>query len=345
MIRGEALAGVLEKARTRGLAPIVWLSGDEPLLMLEAGDQVRACARRLGFSERTTFSADRGFRIEALAQEADSMSLFASRRLLELRLATKPGKELGESIAGLAQRLHDDVRLLVSSPRLDRATTDSAWFAPIERIGLTVTLPRIERSQLSRWLADRLARAGQTADADTLALIAERVEGNLLAAHQEVQKLALLFPAGHLESDPVRAAVLDVARYDVFVLVDAALAADAARALRTLLGLRAEGTAAPVVLWALSDALRTLLRLSLARAAGRPLQQAMRELRVWGDRERLYGRALERLPAAATRRLLREAAGADKMIKGLVRQDEWQALESVVLGLAGVGSLSSPQTR
>jgi DNA polymerase III subunit delta len=202
-----------------------------------------------------------------------------------------------------------------------------------------VTVTGVERARMPRWLAERLARNGQTADPPTLALLTERVEGNLLAAHQEVQKLALLLPPGPLAHEAVRAAVMDVARYDVFDLVDAGVAGDAARAVRTLHGLKAEGTAAPMVLWALADAIRTLLRLSLVRAAGRPLAPAMRELRVWGERERLYGRALERLAPALLRQCLREAARADRMVKGLLRQDEWQAMESVVLALAGVPAL------
>jgi len=341
MIRGDALEGWLKRALSAAapaLPPVTWLSGDEPLLMQEAADAIRAAARQLGHAERIRFVADRGFAFEALAQEADALSLFASQRLVELRFPGKPGKEASEAVATLAGRLTDDVRLLVSSPRLDRATTESAWYGRIERIGLVVTVTGIERSRVPAWLGARLARAGQSADEATLALLAERVEGNLLAAHQEVEKLALLYPAGPLSVEQVRSAVLDVARYDVFDLVDASLAADAARALRTLHGLRAEGTAAPMVLWALADAVRTLLRLAQVRAAGRPIAAAMRELRVWGERERLYGRALERLPEPVLRGCLRQAARADRMAKGLLRQDAWQALETVVLAIAGVAT-------
>jgi DNA polymerase III subunit delta len=362
VIRGEALEGWLQRAlpaastassattastRPAALPPLAWIAGDEPLLMQEAADAWRAACRRLGHSERITFVAERGFRIEAIEQEAATMSLFAGQRLLELRVAGKPGKELGEALAELAARLPDDVRLLVTSGRLDRATTESAWFARIDKVGLAVVVNGVERARVPQWLAERLARNGQRADPQTLSLLAERVEGNLLAAHQEVLKLALLLPPGQLDADAVRAAVMDVARYDVFALVDASVAGDASRAVRTLQGLKAEGTAAPMVLWALADAVRTLLRLSLVRSAGRPLGPAMRELRVWGERERLYARALERLSPTLLRQCLREAARTDRMIKGLLRQDAWLALESVVLALAGVSTppLAQAQAR
>ena len=340
VMRIDGLPAALDRARQAGLPPVIWLYGDEPLLALEAGDSVRALARELGFHERQVFTAERGFKVESLAHEADALSLFASRRLLELRMTGKPGKELGEALAALSARLPEDVRLLVTSARLDRAATESAWHARVAQTGWAIPIPTVDRAQLPRWLTQRLARSGQSADADTLRLIAERVEGNLLAAHQEVQKLALLFPAGPMPAADVRAAVLDVARYDVFDLIDAMLAGDAARCLRGLHGLRAEGTAAPVVLWAVSDCLRTLVRLSLARDAGRPLPQAMRELRIWGERERWYPQTLQRLGPQRPRQLLREAARIDRMAKGLLRQDAWQGLESVVLAVAGAPVLA-----
>jgi DNA polymerase-3 subunit delta len=340
MIRGDALPALLARAARAGLPPLAWVASDEPLLQLEAADALRATARALGFSERQVFVAERGFRLDALLHEADALSLFASRRLLELRLAGKPGKELGEALADAVPRLHDDVRVLVTSPRLERAATDAAWFARLDRAGWMVAIPEVERSRLPAWIGERLSRAGQQADAATLQAIAERVEGNLLAADQEVRKLALLFPAGRLDADAVRAAVLDVARWDAFDLVGAALAADPERALRCLHGLRAEGAAVPVVLWALADGVRGLLRVSLAQEAGRPLGQAMREARIWGERERLAPKALARLPRARIRQLLRACARVDRMTKGILAGDDWLALEAVVLGLAGSRSLA-----
>jgi DNA polymerase-3 subunit delta len=338
-LREQALEGALSAAG--GVPPaVVWIASDEDLLRLEAADRVRASARGAGFDERRVFDVDRAFRVDALVAEAGAMSLFSSRRLLELRFAGKPARELGEALAEAVPALPDDVRLLVTSPRLDRATSESPWFARIVRAGWYVPIPVVERDRLPAWIGARLARDGRRADDATLRLIAERVEGNLLAARQEVDKLALLLPPGPLEADAVRAAVLDVARWDAFDLVGAAVAGDAPRALRCLAGLHAEGTPVPVVLWALADAVRTLARVSAARDAGRPVGQALRDARVWGDRERSYAAALRRLRTPRLRRLLQVCARTDRIAKGVLDGDEWLSLEAIVLELAGVGSLA-----
>jgi|688.fasta_scaffold03304_13 DNA polymerase-3 subunit delta len=348
MMRADALTAALAKltvnaprASTSGSLPaITWIASDEPLLALEAADQVRAASRQLGFTDRRVFHVERGFKLDALRHEANSLSLFANQQLLELRLSGKPTKELGEGLAALAPMLSDDTRLLVSSPRLERATTESAWFGQLERTGWVVSIAQVDRTRLPAWIGERLSRAGQQADAQTLQLIAERVEGNLLAAEQEVRKLGLLFGPGPLPPAEVRAAVFDVARWDAFDLVDAALAGDATRALRCLQGLRAEGVAVPMVLWALADAVRNLVRLSIAVEADRPLAGAMRELRIWGDRERLYPQALRRLARPMLRRLMRGCASVDRITKGLASGDDWQALEAVAMGLAGAPALA-----
>jgi len=331
-LRADALGGAL----ARRVPPIVWIHGDEALIVQECAQAVRDALRAQGFDERQVFDAGRGFRIDALAAQADALSLFAGRRLIELRFGTaRPTKEIGKALGEVAARAGDDTRLLVSGARLDRASTASDWFASIERIGYVVAVWPIERAQLPQWIATRLGRQKQRADRETLEWIAERVEGNLLAAHQEIAKLALLCPEGGLSRDAVRAAVLDVARYDAFDLVDAVFASDAARALRTLDGLRAEGVAEPLVLWAIADATRTLLRLREASDAGQALVQAMREARVPKPRERGYERALARLDAPALRDALRQAARTDRMIKGIEAGDAWQALESLALRMAG----------
>ncbi len=335
-VRADALPGAL----ARGVPPIVWIHGDEPLIVQECAHAVRQALRADGFDERRVFDAGRGFRIEALAAEADSLSLFAAKRLIELRFTGKPTKEIGTALASTASRLDGATRLLVAGPRLDRASTASEWFATIERAGIVVAVWPLERAQLPQWIATRLARQKQRADRDTLEWIAERVEGNLLAAHQEIAKLGLLCPAGELDGEAVRAAVLDVARYDSFDLVDAMLAGDVARALRTIDGLRAEGQAEPLVLWAIADALRTLLRVCEARDAGVALAQAMREARVPRPRERGFERTLARIDARALRDALRAAARTDRMIKGIEPGDAWHALESLALSIAGAPLLA-----
>jgi DNA polymerase-3 subunit delta len=339
ILREDALGGAL--AKSKGVpATVTWIASDEALLQLETADRIRAAAREAGFVEREVFHADRGFRPEALTESAGALSLFATRRLLELRIGGKVGRELGEAIARVVESLPDDTRLLVTSPRLDRAATEAAWHARVVAAGWMIPIPVVERDRLAGWIGERLARGGQQADAATLRLLADRVEGNLLAAKQEVAKLGLLLPPGRLDPDAVRSAVLDVARWDVFDLVAAAAAGEVDRALRCLAGLRAEGTAVPVVLWALADAVRTLLRVTAARDGGRPVAQALRDARVWGPRERAYAAALGRLDETRLRSLLQACARTDRITKGVLGGDDWQSLEAIVLGLAGAPSLA-----
>lgn len=328
-------------AALRGAPPaIVWIHGDEPLLRIEATDAVRRALRERGYAEREVFSVDRGFKAEQLLAQTQSLSLFATMRLIELRLDGKPGKDLGQAIAQCVASASEDTRMLVSGPRLDRATTSSAWFAEIDRLGWIVPVYPIERSRLAQWIGQRLARQGQQADAETLEFLAERVEGNLLAAHQEIRKLELLFPAGRLPAEGVRGAVMNVARYDAFGLAEAMLAGDVPRALRSVDGLRAEGEAAPLVLWALADAIRNLARLAEARDAGRQPASMMRELRIYGPREALYLNALRRLDRDRLARALQQAAGIDRIVKGLARGDAWDEMASLATSLAGAPTLA-----
>jgi DNA polymerase-3 subunit delta len=337
-LRPEALSGAL----ARGLPAITWIHGDEALLVIEAADAVREAARRAGFTQRDVFQVDRAFSIDALAAETRSLSLFASQRLIELRLVAKPNRELGLGLADIAASLDDSTRLLVSSVRLDRAVTETAWFSALEPRITLVAIASVDHAQLPAWIGRRLAAQQQKADPDTLALLAERVEGNLLAAHQEVRKLGLLFPAGLLPADEVRSVVLDVARYDPFGMAQAMLAGDAPRALRALEGLRAEGEAAPLVLWALADATRSLLRLSQARDAGRQPASLTRELRLFPPRDGLYLAALRRLDTRVLRAALQEAARIDRIAKGLIAADPWQAMAALAARLAGVPTLAPP---
>lgn len=325
----------LDAALARRLPPLAWVHGDEALLVIEAADAIRAAFRAAGHTEREVLVVDRGFRVDALLAQAGTMSLFAESRLIELRLSGKPGKELGDALAALAASGDESTRVLVSGPRLDRAATGSAWFAELDRNALSVAVYPVERARLGQWIAARLARQGQRLDAGTLAFVADRVEGNLLAAQQEILKLGLLFGRGQLAGEDVRQAVLDVARYDAFGVGEAMLAGDAARALRTLDGLAAEGQAVPLVLWAMAEAIRNLWRLSQARDRGENPAQLTRSLRIYPPRDRAYLDAVRRLDTAAAERAMRVAAEVDRMAKGVAPGDPWAAMAHLAMAIAG----------
>ncbi len=326
----------------RGLKPLYTVFGDEPLLAQEAGDAIRAAARAAGCTERKVFTVSGAhFDWSSVLAAAQSSSLFAERQLLEIRIPSgKPGKEGSEALQRYCERLCDEVVGLVQLPRLDGQQTRSAWFAALDSHGVTVRVDPVERAALPAWLAQRLARQGQRVQAgdagrQTLAFFADRVEGNLLAAHQELQKLALLYPEGELSFEQVEATVLDVARFDVFKLGEAVFAGQPARALRMLDGLHAEGEAAVLVHWTLADDLRALARAQAALADGRPLPLALREARVWGAKERLFERALPTFDAPTLARLVDAASTVDGIVKGLRHPDwpldPWDALRRLVL--------------
>lgn len=338
-LRPEALEGALAK----GVPPVSWIHGNEPFLVLEAADRVRVAAREAGYDERIVLHVERSFQPDAIRNEVDSLSLFASRRLIDVRVPARPGKELIQTIGALCEQgMPDDVRLLVSSERPDSAGLRSADFKRIEQRGMTVALYPIERARLPQWLAQRLRRQGQQADTPLLELIAERVEGNLLAADQEVRKLGLLFPEGRLPLEETSAAVLEVARYEGQDLVDAVLAGDPARALRSIDGLSAEGRAETLVVWHLADCARALLRLLEARDAGEPLKAVFPTIRAFGPRQALFESALRRAHRDTVEQALTTLARADTMSKGLLAGDCWQLIRQVALRLSGGPSLREP---
>jgi DNA polymerase-3 subunit delta len=311
----------------RGIQSVYTIYGEETLLALEAADRVRAHAREAGYSEREVLTVESGFDWSTLAMSANSLSLFGARRVLELRIPSgKPGVEGAEAIKRHAGVPPPDTVTLVLLPRLDKATLATAWFEALEAAGLAVAANPVSPERLPQWLAGRLEQQGQQADPRTLQFLAQMVEGNLLAAQQEVRKLALLFPPGELSLEQVEPAIADVARYDVFKLGETLLSGDRARFVRMLEGLRGEGAAPPLVLWAIAEELRALLRVATAVSQRQPVQTAMREARVWGPRADLLPRALRRVQAAELEEALLHAAAADRMIKGLIRGDVWDEL-------------------
>lgn len=328
-VSSEQLAAHL----TRGLKPLYTVFGDEPLLALEATDHIRAKARADGYVERDILTAESGFKWAQLAMAANAQSLFATLKLLELRIPNgKPGTEGAAAIRAFCDALPADTVTLVYLPEIDWRTQKGAWFEALDSAGVTVEAKAVPRTALPQWLAGRLKAQGQDADSEALAFIADRVEGNLMAAYQEVQKLALLFPAGPLGFEQVREAVLDVARYDVFNLGAAMIDGDAARLARMLDGLRGEGAAPLMALWSLTEEIRAIGKLLDGTAAGRPLNTLWREARVWGTaHQSSLQQNLRRFDRAQVAPALRHAATIDRMVKGVARGDVWDELLQLAL--------------
>ena len=337
-IRTEGLAQHFAK----GLRAIYTVYGDEPLLAQEDGDLIRAAARAQGYGERKVFTvAGNHFDWAQVQGAAQALSLFSERQLIEIRIPSgKPGKDGSEALQRYCARLPEDVVTLVTLPRLDKTQLSSAWFMALDGAGVSVKVEPVERRALPQWIAQRLAAQGQrVADGEigqrTLAFFADRVEGNLLAAHQELQKLALLHPAGELSFEQIEAAVLNVARYDVFKLSEAVLGGNVPRLLRMLEGLQAEGEAAVLVHWSLAEDIRALKRVRDAVDAGKPLPMALREARVWGPKERLFERIVPGLRSADITRLVEAAQICDGLVKGLRHPawpvDPWGGLQRLAL--------------
>lgn len=329
----------LDAHLTKPLAPLYVIASDEHLLALEAADKIRRAAREQGLSEREVLVVERSFKWGALLAANQSQSLFGDRKLIELRIPTgKPGKDGGQALQDYVGALSPDNVTLITLPKLDWQTQKSAWVAVLQQAGVYIDIPLVERAQLPSWIGARLAAQRQSADKQSIDFIADRVEGNLLAAHQEIQKLALLHPEGKLSFEQIHDAVLNVARYDVFKLNEAMLSGDAARLVRMLEGLKGEGEALPLVLWAMAEEIRTLLKLKSGVAQGRPVGMLLKEYRIWGPRERLMEPALRRLKLSTLEAALQEAAQIDKMVKGLRAKafagDAWDAMLQLGLKVA-----------
>jgi len=334
-LRPEALEGHLSK----GLAPLYVITSDEHLLALEAADKIRRAARAAGHTERDVLTVERTFKWGELLAANQALSLFGDKKLIELRIPSgKPGKDGSAALQAYAKDLSPDNLTLITLPKLDWQTAKASWVATLQQAAVYIEIPNVERAQLPGWIGMRLSSQGQGADRQSLDFIADRVEGNLLAAHQEIQKLGLLYEPGKLSFEQVHDAVLNVARYDVFKLSEAMLSGDAARLARMLDGLKGEGEALPLVLWAVSEEIRTLLKLKSGMAQGRPLGALMKEYRIWGPRERMMEPALRRVSLPTLEAALQDAAQVDKMVKGLRAKqfagDAWDAMLQLALRVA-----------
>ena len=331
-VRAEDLAAHL----ARGLAPLYVVHGDEPLLALEAGDAIRAAARQSGVVEREVLVAEQGFKWDSFVGASANMGLFGDRSFIDLRIPNgKPGVEGAKALERYAESPNPDNITLITLPRLDRSSQNAAWFTALSDAGVVIEVRAIEREALPRWIAARLAAQGQKAGKETLAYLAERCEGNLLAARQEVEKLALVLPAGELDPAAVEEAVADVARYDVFQLSEAWLMGDAARVVRIMDVLEAEGEAVTLAVWQFGDDLHALAGVLQAARTGTPLAVAVRNARVWGKRQNALERAARRVKVEAITPLLAVLARLDALAKGLGRGSPWEGLQRAALALCG----------
>ena len=317
----------LEPHLRKGLAPLYTVHGPEALLALEAADRIRAAARKAGASEREVFFAEPGVDWNRLFTAGANLSLFASKRLVELRIPTgKPGTEGAKAINAWCTKLPDDATTLVLLPELDWQQQKSSWFGALESAGVMVEARAVSRDELPEWLAERLSRQGQKASLETLEWLADRVEGNLLAAKQEVEKLALLLPAGEVTLAAIRESVTDVARFERDTLLDAIHARDAARIARVVESLEAEGEPAPLLLWTLTEELRLMMALAANQRPRRFLPP---------ERMSALQKTARLHDAASIHRELLRAHRIDRMIKGVEAGDPWREMVDLALGISG----------
>ncbi len=317
------------------LRPLYLVHGDEILLQQEAADLLRRAARQQGFSERELHHAERGADWNEMLASANNLSLFGDRKLLEIRFSGKPDATAAATLEKYAADPSPDTLLLLLLPKLDGTAQKAKWFVACENAGVSLQLPQIDAHSFPEWLQARLQQAGLRTDREAFTLLLERVEGNLLAAQQEVEKLRLLTRDGVLTAETVQSAVGDSARYNVYELADCALSGDASKAARMLAGLRAEGESESSVLWALAKDARTLAALREGMEAGQPLNALLQQNGIWQKRQPLFQRALQRTPPALAHSLVADCLAADMAIKGQSQERAWDVLLRLCMTLAG----------
>jgi DNA polymerase-3 subunit delta len=331
-LRAEQLAAALD----RGLAPVYVITGDEPLQLGEAADQIRAAARQAGYLSREILEADARFDWNRLGDEANALSLFAEQKIIDLRLpGGKPGTAGARALVEYCENLPEDTLLLLTLPKVPLT---GKWIKALEKAGVLIQVWPVDERNLPRWISARMQAAGLRPEPGVAEMLAEHMEGNLLAARQEIEKLVLLYGEGGISQGQLMEAVSDSARFDVYALVDAALAGRVARCVHILAGLKAEGVAPPVVLWALAREIRGLAGMAEALAGGASLSGVMGQARVWKNRMPLVSAGLKRLGAGQWAALLQQCQLADATIKGAVPGDPWLLLEQITLGIAGISA-------
>lgn len=312
------------------------IHGEEELLRIEALDALRAAAKKQGYLNREAYTADASFDWNELLQTAGSAGLFADLKLLELHIPNgKPGKTGGEALQDFAAHLPEDTVTLVLLPKLEKTQLQSKWFAALAAKGEVWEAKPVGAAALPQWIRGRLDKIGLGIEADALALFAERVEGNLLAARQEIDKLGLLYPKGHtLTIDEAQTAVANVARFDVFQLAGAWMKGDVPRVCRLLDGLQEEGEEPVLLLWAVAEDIRTLIRLAASLKQGQSIQSVRNSLRLWGEKQTLAPIAVKRISVVRLLDALKTCAKIDRIIKGAEEGDSWAAFRQLVISLA-----------
>lgn len=322
----------LTVALQKTLAPVYLVSGDEPLQIGEAADDIRRAARLAGYSTREVIAIDTGNEWPQLAAEAESLSIFSDKKLIDLRLpSAKPGVEGSKALSAYCQRLPDDTVLLITAGKLESAAQKAQWFQALDKVGVIVQVWPLQGQELLHWLQRRAERKGMHPEGDALKSLAARVEGNLLAAAQEIEKLFILHGAKRIDKAMIEGDVADSARFDVFKLMDALLLGKLNRAIKILVGLKAEGVAAPVVLWAISREARTLFNIKAELKRGGHQEAVYKKYLVWDKRKQMVQEALHRLKAVELHGILQASAAADCQIKGQAAGDEWESLFGICL--------------
>ncbi len=330
-IQANRLSSHLKKS----LAPCYLVTGDEHLLVGETLDAIREAARERGFESRELHIATIGFDWPQLSASTSNLSLFAEKRIIELRLPTgKPGRAGGQAIIDLVEQAGPELLFIVTGPKLDKSGSASKWAKAIDQKGVSLSIWPIGARELPGWIANRMRAAGLEPDKEAVSLVADRVEGNLLAAGQEIEKLRLLLGAGPVSVEDVSEAVANSSRYDVYKLTDAALAGDAGRAVKILGGLRAEGVEPVIVMWALTRELRTLATLDDVIRQGGDLGSAMKKTGVWSNRQGLVRSCVGRHQHGDFHKMLKVTGKADAAAKGQRAGDPWQLATDVVVNLS-----------
>jgi DNA polymerase-3 subunit delta len=325
----------ITQALQKGLAPVYFISGDEPLQLGEMADAVRATARKAGYDAREVLVADAGFSWNELMESSGSLSIFADKKIIDLRLPTgTPGADGAKALIAYCGRLPEDTLLLITAAKLAGSSLKTQWFQALDKVGCVIQVWPLDGADLMRWLQQRMQQRGLQAQTEGIKILASRIEGNLLAAAQEIEKLYVLYGAGHLSNQQILDVVADSSRFDVFKLMDSVLAAKVDRVCKILSGLRAEGVAAPVVLWALTREARLLIKIKLALAQGQNRAVVFKNNQIWDKRQQLVSDAVSRLDERDLNRILVLSAKADRQIKGRQQGEPWETLLAVCLMFA-----------